>query len=134
MKTGFDMVDLIYNQLTGLTISGEVSKNTRLAGSNKEDVVVGAVAMSGNDQIQSGMVNVNIYVPNITRNTDTTQDSSQPNVQRFKALTTAIVGILKEVYVPGGNFSVITPGILYREDGSDSHYTNIRVRVNFFNQ
>jgi hypothetical protein len=134
MKTGFDMVDFVYNQLTGITLTGAVHKSTRPAGSLKEDIVVGAIAMAGNDQIQTGEVNVNIYVPNITVESDTVQDSSQPNIKRFKVLTTTVVGILKEIYLSGGNIAVTAPGILYKDQGSDSFYTNIRVRINFFNQ
>jgi hypothetical protein len=54
--------------------------------SDKEDVVINSLPIN-NSQMQSGVFNVNIHVPNLVLNINGNIDTTQPNHERIKQLT-----------------------------------------------
>lgn len=86
----------------------------------REDIVVGVLTMSA-EQVQEGVFNVNIHVPNLKLK----NDSTQPDIERFKVITAAVVAALGNFYGFDYNFDVSTTGIPYR-DGTD-WFVNVRV-------
>ena len=99
MKTALDAVDIVWKKIYGSAlkteITGKVYKHRKPAGSDKEDVVVNCPTIN-NTQLQQGLVNVNIYVPNIPITIAGIADDSQPDHARLKELATMAVGILDD--------------------------------------
>jgi hypothetical protein len=103
-----------------VSLTGAIYELNRPLNSLKEDIVVGTLAMNA-DQVQEGVFNVNIHVPNITL----TNDSTQPNTTRFRVITEKCMEVLKDVYGYDYSFDVSTPGIPYRD--GNNWFVNIRV-------
>jgi hypothetical protein len=101
-------------------LTGAIYELNRPFNSLKEDIVVGTLAMNA-DQIQEGVFNVNIHVPNLAL----TNDSTQPNTPRFRVILDKCMEVLKDVYGFDYSFDVSTPGIPYRD--GDNWFVNIRV-------
>lgn len=78
-------------------LSGSIRLNMRKLGSTKEDVVINTLYWDG-DQVQSGILNVNIHVPNLAGQTGenpTAVDRTQPNIQRFQQIADLIIPALQ---------------------------------------
>ena len=71
MKTDIDIKDDIYQfiKASGLAdaVTGKIDKTLRPTGSTKEDIII-SVDENMNDDIQSALVSVNIYVADLLRN------------------------------------------------------------------
>lgn len=133
MRTTLDIVDILYHVLSGSglasAISGGVYKH-RPVNSGKEDVVINSLPVSGS-QLQEGVANVNIHVPNLALNIGGIQDRTQPNHDRLKTLTSLAVTTLNDVWRESGDvsFTVLTQS-LFEEPEIFEHYVNIR--LNYF--
>jgi hypothetical protein len=103
-----------------VSLTGAIYEMNRPLNSLKEDIVVGTLAMNS-EQVQEGVFNVNIHVPNLPL----TNDSTQPNITRFRVILDKCMEFLKDVYGFDYSFDVSTPGIPYR-DGTN-WFVNIRV-------
>jgi hypothetical protein len=103
-----------------VNLTGAIYELNRPKDSVKEDIVVGTLAMNA-EQVQEGVFNVNIHVPNL----NLTNDSTQPNTTRFRVITNKCMEVLQNVTGFDYSFDVSTPGIPYR-DGSN-WFVNIRV-------
>lgn len=131
MITTLEVVDWIYllidqsalkNEITGV-----VNKQNRPQNSNKEDCVINSLGISS-AQLQEGVVNVNIYVPNITISSAGTQDLSQPDWKRLKHLTKVAVELLNEYWADDFHF-ILQNQTIIKDDESDSHFVNLRLEV-----
>lgn len=103
-----------------VSLTGAIYELNRPLNSLKEDIVVGTLAMNA-DQVQEGVFNVNIHVPNL----GLTNDSTQPNTPRFRVILDKCIEVLKGVYGFDYSFDVSTPGIPYRD--GNNWFVNIRV-------
>jgi hypothetical protein len=131
MKTSLDRIDVVWQLLNGSSlksnINGVVCKTRRPAGSTNEDVVINSLFVD-NEQLQSGIINVNLYIPNKAQKFGEIQDNSQPNFARLKELVTIAVELLDDVYVDGFFINVQQQfGPL--EDENNQHFINIRVQI-----
>lgn len=132
MITSLDAIDIIWQTLHGSSlasaVSGGIYKLSRPVNSIKEDVVINSITLNS-DQLQEGVLNVNIHVPNLSLSIDGVVDNSQPNFSRLKTLTSIAVGILTDVWAVDGNynFNVQEPGNPIEEPDINQHYSNIRI-------
>ena len=103
------------------SITGNIYWLNRPKNSTKEDIVVGSLAMN-NEQLQEGVFNVNIHVPNLVL----TGDDTQPNFNRFDQIANILVPMLSDVWGTDWNFSVDDPASVV-PDGNN-WFCNIRIR------
>jgi hypothetical protein len=131
MITTLDIVDIGWDRLHGgilsQTITGGVYKHERPINSDKEDVVINSLPIN-NSQMQSGVFNVNIHVPNLVLNINGNIDTTQPNHERIKQLTALAIVELTDVWLNDYNFDVQQQNVI--QDTNDT-YSNIR--LDFFN-
>lgn len=107
-------------------INGSIRLNMRKLGSVKEDVVINTLYWDGN-QVQNGILNINIHVPNLIQPSDnpTVTDKTQPNIPRFQIIGEAVIQAIQGYN--GGDFilNLSQPGKL-ENYGTDWLY-NIQV-------
>ena len=137
MKTGLDVVDILRAYLATSALmsdankpNGGLYKYQRPLNSAKEDVVVNSLAQ-GRGQISEGVLNVNIYVPNLTHPVVAKGDNTQPNVPRLKYLTNLASIALDEVYGEDYNFRVQQDNLF--PDANNQHYVNLRIEITSIN-
>lgn len=128
MKTGIQMVVdvaklLQVPQVTGL-ISGKVWQHQRPANSNREDIVVNSLALT-NQQLQKGVVNVNIHVPNASVVVDSVTDNTLPDLAKMHAIEQAVIPLLEARWEDSFHTDIDEPGQPF-QDGTN-WYLNIRV-------
>src|SRR5690606_9469894 len=111
----------------GLTkISGGIYKYQRPMNSDKEDIVINSLPMN-NEVIQEGVLNINIYVPNISIEQNGVIDNSMPDTARLKTLCEIATQNLKEVWSDDGEYHFeLQQENLYQDD-NNQHYINLRV-------
>lgn len=131
MITTLEIIDFIYNVLASSALSAEitgiVNKQNRPQNSKKEDCVINMLGIS-NQQLQEGVANVNIYVPNLIITSSGTQDSSQPDWRRLKQLALIAVDLLNDCWTDDFHFTIQNQSII-KDDESDSHFVNLRLEV-----
>ena len=110
---------------SGVVISGNVYKLSRPINSKKEDIVIIPLAMTA-DQMQRGIINVNVHVPNL----DLPGDQTQPNNPRLQEISSYVMSKLDDYYGFGYNFALDNAGEPARDQ--TGWYTNIRVEFNAF--
>lgn len=137
MKTDINVVDevfkLVWNSPLSSAISGSVKRYRRptrgKTDPDKEDVVIGTLGMNGN-QLQEGIVNVNIHVPNPEYQTvldgKTVILKDQPDEERLKELSDLAIPLLKE-HIGSHIYFWFQQSIIFFEDSSS--YINIRLDV-----
>lgn len=134
MKTQFDQINALYKILDEssikTTISGAIYKLRRPLNSKKEDVVINSITI-GEGNVQAGVVNVNIHVPDIKVKIDDDMQN-QPNTKRLGELTAMAFGILEEVSSDDYSFFIASSNII-EESEVNSHFQNIRLNFTFYN-
>lgn len=137
-KSTLDAEDILYSYVAEsslktavTTTSGEVFKGRKPINYQKEAVEIISLPIN-NEDIQEGIVNINIHVPNLLINQNNVQDPSQPNHPRLQELTNLALGILNDVFIPASDcgFEVMQQTLIQDEEGG-AYYSNIRVR--FYN-
>ena len=111
------------------SISGSVYPGKRPDGSRKEDVVVNCLPVTG-DQLQKGVVNVNIHVPNLQITISGQADNSQPDLKRIQEIFEVIEPIIDDAIKNDTDIS-IQQAILIEE--GNEHYLNIRLLTHTVN-
>ncbi|RPE05554.1 hypothetical protein EGT74_24535 [Chitinophaga lutea] len=130
MRTTLDVVDIVWQWLNAsplkAAITGGIYKY-RPQNSTSEDVVINSLPITG-EQVQEGVVNVNIHVPNPILNSNGTQDQSQANHPRLKELASIAVESLTDIWVESAevNFTVQNQ-MVFPEPDNNEHYVNIRL-------
>ncbi len=128
MKTTLDSIDILYAILFASAlkdeITGKIYKLNRQLGSNKEDVVINSLPITGN-QLQRSTLNVNIYVPDMSIKIDG-QTQRQPNYVRLKTLAALAVLALADHYNDTYNLWISNQAVL-SEDATKQHYVNFRI-------
>ena len=134
MRSSLDLVDIVRAHLDSSVLmtdvnkpNGMLSKFQRPQNSIKEDVVVNSLANSAG-VVGEGVLNVNVYVPNLVMPSG---DLSQPNVPRLKYLTALAYAALYDNYADGYNFTIQSDSLF--ADDNNQHYSNIRVEFNSIN-
>jgi hypothetical protein len=100
MKTGFTIVTLVWKLLFAdatlkSMINGGIYKHKRPDGSNKQDIVVNSIAID-NDQLQTGVANINFHCPNLSLNVTDQPTSTLPNSELLETVTNRIIQIIKD--------------------------------------
>lgn len=108
-------------------IGGEVRYIPRKDGSKAEDCII-SVLDSDNAQIQDCIVNVNIYVPNITSGGESVE-----NINRTKLLANICENALKSKFGDGFHLFLEKQRIL-PVNGKDEYVINNRIRYKFNNE
>lgn len=132
MKTTLEIVDIIYKYLDESslkpTITGQIYKNDRPVNSRLEDVVINSLPIN-NEQLQEGVINVNIFVSNQVHKINDVQDDTQANHPRLKQLSALACGILKDVFlvISDCGFDIQQQNMLPDETAKE-HFINIRLK------
>lgn len=121
---GFE--NIVYNKLKGgalvSAITGSLRKNERPINSSKEDVVINSLP-TNNLQLQTGLVNVNIHVPNLTVSSSEGVQKV-PNTSRLETLFNMAQTELDEIMI-GDTYFDIQQQLFFQEE--ESSYINIRL-------
>lgn len=104
-----------------VNLTGSIYPMNRPLNSGLEDIVVSTLAMNA-DQMQEGVINVNIHLPNLS----ISGDSTQPNLPRFQSIATACLALLDDVWGSDFNLEIEDPGIVQRD--GNNWFCNIRIR------
>lgn len=88
--------------------------------SQKEDIVVGILTMNA-EQLQEGVFNVNIHVPNMKMSSGATE----PDTERFNEILEVVIPVLASYDGYDFRIDVKAPGLPYR-DGLD-WFVNVQV-------
>lgn len=131
MITGQDQVNIVFDHLKNTdfrsAINGVMTKNNRVTNSVKEDIVINSLATL-NEQLQTGIVNVNIHVPNLVFTLSPEQgggiDQSIPNHDRINQLTQLAIPHLKDQWGSDWDFDIEQINLI-KEDKSS--FNNIRI-------
>jgi carbohydrate-selective porin OprB len=131
MKTGSDIIDIIWKQVAASDLKGQLSggiyKVRRPANSVKEDAVINTLPVTGN-QVQRATVNLNIYVPDVTLAIGGITQQ-QPNHARLTLLAEKAAAAIN-TKIAGG--MIIWAGTIsgpLAEPEANAHFVNIRVEV-----
>lgn len=125
MKTGLqvaqDINSLIDLPVVTSAISGKIYQGARPLNSKLIDIAIGIQGIN-NEWLQEGTVNVNIYAPNLSFNSD----STRPNLPVFDRLSTILCPLLDSQYKDSFYTIVASPAVIYK-DTDVSHFVNIKV-------
>lgn len=127
MRSNLEQINIVFNRLKDsaldTAITGNITKNVRLVGSVLEDVVINSLATI-NTQLQKGIMNVNIHVPNLKINISGGTDQSTPNHNRINELTEIAIPLLKDIWGDNWDFDIEQINLIMEEKSS---YNNIRL-------
>lgn len=124
-RTAIDeVIGVIYDSPLRLAITGVVARR-RPINSDKEDIIVNALTMNFS-QLQRGLINVNIHVPNRTVTANGVTDTEYPDYVRLKTLTEMAIPVLKNHIGNGFYFQVQQEQVI---EESKSSFANIRLSV-----
>ena len=114
--------------------NGKLCKFERPLNSVFEDVVVNSVGVVYND-VQEGVLNVNVYVPNL-KFPDNPEDKNQPDTARLLYLSKLgkiALGRGNEMWDEDGNWCFELQQDKVYPDENFQHYINFRVEFNSTN-
>lgn len=133
MRTNQDQIDIVFDKLRGTAlqsaITGKLAKHVRPTNSNHEDVVINSLVTT-NTQLQKGILNVNIHVPNIQATLEGGVVHVVPNHNRLNELTKIAIPLLKDVWGYDWDFDIEQINTI-REDTSS--FNNIRIAFQSIN-
>lgn len=127
-KTGsqieFDVFSILRGSLLATTIKGSIFREgMRPNGAKTEDAIVSFVA-GLDDQIQTGVVNVNIYVPDIA-NGSAVLVKNGSRCQELEIVTNSII----QSIIPGEyRFKLGATIQTYKAEGIDQHFVNCKIK------
>jgi hypothetical protein len=135
MTTTLDAIDTVWETLNSSSlkteISGSIYKNRRAASSTKEDIVINSLPIN-NAQLQQGVLNVNVHVPNKSVKKNKVVDSTQPDYERMKELAAIAVDVLDDNWIGDHHFEV-QQQVTVMDEATNDHYINIRLNFNSIN-
>lgn len=128
MKTTLDLVDIVYSVLINSSlksaISGKIYKFKRPVNSNVEDVVINSLPVT-NQQLQTAIVNVNVFVPELALSVNSEPDD-QPDFVRLKQLAALAVAALMDGVAGDYTWDVQQQTVIEDEESSQ-YYVNVRI-------
>jgi hypothetical protein len=129
--TSFDAVDKVYQQIkdTPFTaaLQGGLYKMKRPVNSTTEDAVINSLGMPGT-QVQQGVVNLNIHLPNLSLEINGKQDNSQPDFIRAQQLAALAIQQVQEFYTEEYWFLFQQQNIIQ----SDDTEIIVNIRIEFY--
>lgn len=132
IRTDIDIKDDVFALVQGSELSdaitGSVYKDQRPLNSEKEDIIISMIARDAGYQIQQAEVNVNIYVPDITRDLDKIE-----NTIRLRQLSSIAISLFEYVHRGDMILSLSSQEII-KVNGLDWHVINNRLRIYYNNE
>ena len=131
MITDFDLNTDLFVLLnnSGITISGGVYiEDDRPDNSQLEDVVINTIDVTLDTSPQLATSNVNIYVPDKTKNINGTNQIKSNRI-RLRELTKYVIKVLKDAKFEGIKLIVMSSRTMF-EPNTKQHYQNIRIEWN----
>lgn len=111
-------------------ITGGIYKYRRPQNSNKEDIVINTPSL-GSGTRQLGVVNVNIYVPDVQQSIDG-KNVFLVNTARLETLTNLVKPLIEET--DGEAYVIMIENFeLFDESDINYHFMNIRLRIQMYN-
>ena len=133
LLTSLDAVDKVYLQVrdTPFTaaLRGGLYKMKRPVNSIAEDAVINSLGMPNKD-VQQGVVNLNIHLPNLSLEINGKQDNSQPDFIRAQQLAALAIQQVKEFYTEDYWFVFQQQNIIQ----SDDTEIIVNIRIDFYSQ
>lgn len=130
MKTTFDqdlyLFTILYASSLKDNITGQILRGGNIIDHTKENVVIKSITIDAS-QIQKGVSNVNIHVPDLFIN-----NVRQPNTVRLDYLTKLAVEVLGYHSDDDYDFYIENQVVFEDQDGINNHFTNIRIRFNHY--
>lgn len=131
LLTSLDAIDKVYLNLQGspfaTALRGSIYKIKRPVNATSEDAVINSLGMPG-DQVQKGLINLNIHVPNQPLLINGKQDTTQPDYTRAQELTTLAIQSVEEFYSDEYWFLFQQQNIV---ESTDTEIV-VNIRINFF--
>jgi hypothetical protein len=131
LLTSWDAIDKVYQHLQGSAfteaLKGSIYKIKRPVNATSEDAVINSLGMPG-DQLQKGLINLNIHVPNQVLLINGKQDTTQPDYVRAQTLTTLAIQSVEEYYNDEYWFVFQQQNIV---ESTDIEIV-VNIRINFF--
>lgn len=131
MLTNVELRDVVVAALEASPLAEEVSgvirKTSRPLGSDKEDIVVNVTA-TDISQIQTAVINVNIYVPDVIRDGQAEEDTARTRV------LASLAAELFEVYHESGLRIVMDSQSIMEVEGKSEHFINNRLKLSYCNE
>jgi hypothetical protein len=118
------MYDHVASSPLKAAVTGDVYKGQRPLGSEVEDVTINCLPITG-DQLQRCVVNVNVFVPDLTISNEAGEESVA-DFARLAELEPIALQAVKEYQSLTHSFYV-QQATLFKDNESKSHYLNIRV-------
>jgi hypothetical protein len=109
--------------------NGKLCKLERPLNSVLEDVVINSLGLNRED-VQEGVFNVNVYVPNLKLLRPNDADKSQPDTARLLYLSTlanTALGEGEEIWEASGNYCFKLQQDQLYQDENNQHYMGYRV-------
>jgi hypothetical protein len=133
--TSIEVVNVLFQTITNSVLfsdvkkpNGKLCKFERPLNSVLEDVVINALGLD-RDDLQEGVLNVNVYVPNI-KFEDRPTDKSQPDTGRIlylSKLTNLALGSGEEIWDASGKWCFCIQQDNPFPDTNNQHYINFRI-------
>lgn len=129
MKSALQMASEAYQLLIAssikTSINGGIYLMKRPQNSIVQDIVINTLALT-NNQLQAGVFNINIHVPNITVQLNGKSDNTQPDLLTLGTISD-LVGVIFQDYV-GLDFRMYIdqPGNPIKDDDG-TWYINLRI-------
>ena len=141
-RTTIDIASIIYRHLKLSVLmtdsgrpTGDLYLYQRPLNSDKEDVVVNTLASVRGEVFQTSIININIYVPNLSVKDDQgIKDRTQPDLARLSHLATLAEESLSDVeHYAGEYYFDIEQDLSPEPDGNDQHYIQFRIEFRALN-
>jgi hypothetical protein len=138
-KTSLDVENILYSEvknsllITGpKKITGGLYKSKRPINSTKEDVVINSLPLN-RKQLQEGLLNMNVYVPNLEVTQGGVIDKSLPDTARLTELAAIASLVVGDINAADGDYSFILQQDNVFEDTNNQHYINLRIEFTSIN-
>ncbi|WP_231464678.1 hypothetical protein [Pedobacter sp. Leaf132] len=124
-KLSIEAIEIVYKLLKDGGITLEMFKGNKPDGFSGECIVINSLGMT-NEQLQESLINVNVFVPNLSQKIGTSQDNSQANYPRIKELSKQVYELLDEVDQDEWSLNIEQDYIIANE-GFNEHFNNFRI-------
>ena len=132
IRTDIDIKDWVCDHVKDSALvamlSGGVYKDQRPLNSADEDLTIAVLTRDAGSQIQTAIVNVNIYIPDINRGREYIE-----NTIRLREVSAAAASLL-EYWQDGEIISKLQQQEIFKANGVAYHVINNRLRITFNNE
>jgi hypothetical protein len=139
--TSIEVVNVLYQTISNSILftdikkpNGELCKLERPLDSANEDVVINIIGLH-RDNLQEGVLNVNVFVPNLEF-PDRQTDKSQPDTARIlylSKLANQALGSGEDMWDSSGKWCFCIQQDMTFPDTNNQHYINFRIEFYLLN-